>query len=178
MALDANVRTRKSPLVGLVLATGLLALVADAVASDFYSAIAQLPPDVHVYRYSGQPQSFLGLITPLPQLYVFNAQGHQIYGHTGDDDHLAKALDKVFSSGAPAGDGKALDAWTRKLTPLVGTQTVPTKSSAQFTIIEYWASWCRYCFVERDQLLAYFREHPNLRVNWILADADKHKTTH
>jgi len=81
-------------------------------------------------------------------------------------------LDHAFVSPVPLPEGRpcvfGLTPWflKRNFLPLSHSKT------GKFAVLEYWASWCEYCFVERDQLLAYFRKHPDLKINWITADAN------
>ncbi len=160
-------------LVGLVTLIGVLGLHAYAATPDFDAGFQNLPPSVHLYRYKGEPKRTLGFIMALPQLYVFDTDGLELLAHTGTYDHFAKTLDQTFSGATPIKGGRPLSKWLSKLTPIANVRSLPLSTHAQFTILEFWASWCEYCFVERDQLLSYFRKHPDLTIKWIIVDADK-----
>ncbi|HKU18358.1 MAG TPA: hypothetical protein VJP80_03715 [Candidatus Saccharimonadales bacterium] len=111
----------------------------------------------------------------LPQLYLFDEKGQEILARTAESNDLDKLLDHAFSSSIPIRSGKLLSARLDILVPDGKFPAVKPGMTSKFTVLEYWAPWCEYCFVERDQLLAYFRKHSNLNVNWITADADVSK---
>ncbi len=158
-------------LLGLVALIGLLSFNTYAATPDFNAGFKNLPSLVHLYRYQGKPKSIFGIFIALPRLYVFDNKGHEILEQSGAHDNLKKTLDKTFSERTPIKDSKPLGKWMNKLALMPDTQAYKP-GDAQFTILEYWASWCEYCFQERDQLLAYFRQHPTMAVNWITVDAD------
>jgi thiol-disulfide isomerase/thioredoxin len=113
----------------------------------------------------------------LPKLYLFDKKGRQIFAKTGDVKNLGRTLDRAFSTSEPMQDGKRINARLDALVPDgSASQPAPTMTG-RFTVLEYWAPWCTYCFTERDNLLAYFRKHPKLRVNWITVDDDITKVT-
>lgn len=111
----------------------------------------------------------------LPQLYLFDKKGHEIFTRTGSSNDLNVLLDHAFSSPVPLRNGKPLSSWLGILVPDGNPPATGPRTTGRFTLLEYWAPWCEYCFVERDQLLVYFRKHSDLRVNWITVDADVSK---
>lgn len=113
----------------------------------------------------------------LPQLYVFDKAGNEIFSRTAESSDLDAQLDRVFSSPAPLQNGKPLHTWLGSLIPDEKSPIIEPDITGKFTVLEYWAPWCSYCFVERDQLLMYFKKRPNLHVNWITVDADITKIT-
>lgn len=108
----------------------------------------------------------------LPQLYIFDKTGREILARTAESNNLDAMLDHALAVPVPLPEGKPLRVWLDTLVPDKRFPVTEPRKTGKFTVLEYWASWCEYCFVERDQLLAYFRKHPDLRINWITADAD------
>lgn len=111
----------------------------------------------------------------LPQLYLFDKKGQEVFARTAESNDLDDLLDHAFSSKIPLQDGKPLSTRLGVLVPDGKSPAVKARMTGRFTVLEYWAPWCEYCFVERDQLSAYFRKHDGLRVNWITVDADVSK---
>lgn len=111
----------------------------------------------------------------LPQLYLFDRKGQEIFTHTAASKDLNGLLDHAFSSPVPLRSGKPLGSWLNTLVPDGKSSATGPRTTGRFTLLEYWAPWCGYCFVERDQLLAYFRKHSDLHINWITVDADMAK---
>ncbi|MGH8127885.1 MAG: TlpA family protein disulfide reductase [Gammaproteobacteria bacterium] len=162
----------KSTLIASILLLGLQSSVAFAAAPNFYTGFQNLPASIHLYHYRGKAKRTMWFFTALPQLYIFNTDGREILSLKGGHDNLAKTLNRAFSKPVPIKGHKPLAQWMRKLTA-IQSQAAPLSSSAQFTVLEYWATWCHYCYEERDQLSAYFRAHPDLTINWITVDTDK-----
>lgn len=108
----------------------------------------------------------------LPQLYLFDNRGREIFARTAVSNDLAVQLDHAFSSPVPLRNAKQLRAWLEPLVPDGNFPIYKPQSAEKFTVLEYWAPWCEYCFVERDQLVAYFDKHKDLHVTWITVDAD------
>lgn len=175
--------------------TWILSASVFAASPDFYSGFRNLPANVVLYHYkvpdtvlraqlaammgkAKQQQSGKFVATfVLPQFYVYDKSGHEILGHTGDAKDLNKLLDHVFASFGSTLKGQTIAA---RFDPLVpdGTQRAPRpKLTGKFTVLEYWAPWCVYCFTERDQLLAYFRTHSDVAVNWITVNSDISRVT-
>lgn len=113
----------------------------------------------------------------LPQLYVFDKKGQEIFARTAASNDLTTQLDHAFSSAVPLRTGRLLRTWLDTLEPDGNYITAKPQTTGKFTVLEYWAPWCVYCFVERDQLLKYFRKRSDLRVNWITVNADITKIT-
>ncbi len=113
----------------------------------------------------------------LPQLYLFDKNGQEIFARTAASNNLGSLLDHAFSFPVPFRNSKSLSARLGVLAPDGKSPTIGPSAAGRFTLLEYWAPWCEYCFVERDQLLAYFRKHKDLRVNWITVNADISKVT-
>ena len=111
----------------------------------------------------------------LPQLYLFDKNGQEIFAHTAATNDLDDLLDHAFSSPVPLRNSKPLGSWLGTLVPAGESPATEPGTTGTFTLFEYWVPWCTYCFVERDQLLTYFRKHSDLRINWITVDADVSK---
>ncbi|MGH8378234.1 MAG: TlpA family protein disulfide reductase [Gammaproteobacteria bacterium] len=108
----------------------------------------------------------------LPQLYLFDRNGQEIFARTAASNDLDALLDHAFSSPVPLRTGKPLRSWLSTLAPEGKSPAAKPQLTGTFTVLEYWAPWCEYCFVERDQLVNYFKKHSAVRVNWITVDAD------
>lgn len=108
----------------------------------------------------------------LPQLFIFDRKGREIFARTAASNDLNSLLNRVFSSPVPLRGGKPLGSRLSTLMPVGKSSAIAPRESGKFTVLEYWAPWCTYCFAERDQLLAYFRKHSDLPVNWITVNAD------
>lgn len=165
-----------------------------AAAPDFYAGFKNLPPSINLYHYkvpdailraqfeanmkktmqeykhSGKTATTAFFV--LPQLYVFDRKGREILARTAASNDLDKLLNHAFSTSVPIRNGKPLGSWLKELVPDGKPPATVPATTGTFTVLEYWAPWCAYCFEERDQLLAYFKRHRNIAVNWITVNAD------
>ncbi len=108
----------------------------------------------------------------LPQLYIYDPQGQEIVSHTGVQKNLNAVLDQAFYHHPKAVPGNnPLGALLDGAVPVHSSDTAPYEPD-RYTLVEYWATWCESCFVERDTLMAYVRKHPHLHLDWITVDAD------
>lgn len=167
------IRISKYFVLGPLLLFLLTPISAGATTHDFYAGFHDLPPSIHLYRFKGHPKKILLFITALPQLYVFNESGQELLEHTGGYDNPARAFSRVFLHPIVAGN-HTLTQQMHSIVPVDTRSGTALASRVQFTVVEYWAPWCEYCFEERDQLLMFFRAHPTISVNWITVDADNH----
>ena len=107
----------------------------------------------------------------LPQLYVYNAQGHQIFADTGYENGM-HAFEQALTSDKPDLKAETLAARLQGIDLAMALPTLPPVSAHGYTLLEYWAPWCSSCFMERDALLRYVRAHPQMAVRWITVNAN------
>lgn len=175
--------------------TWILSVSVFAASPDFYSGFRNLPANVTLYHYkvpdtvlraqlaemmekAKQQNSGKFVATfVLPQFYVFDKGGHEILAQTGESKNLDKLLNQAFATRGTKLNGSTITARFEKLVP-DGKQRGPNpRLIGKFTVLEYWASWCVYCFTERDQLLTYFRRHSNVVINWVTVNSDISRVT-
>lgn len=172
----------------------LVSTAVSAATPDFYAGFHNLPPSVNLYHYKvpdailraeyeasmnktkqeakKTKKSVTTTFIVLPQLYVFNKEGREILVRTETSNDLEKLLNHALVTSAPVRNGKPLGSWLKELVPDGKPPAVPPARMGKLTLLEYWAPWCTFCFAERDQLLAYFKRHKNIAVNWITVNAD------
>ncbi|MDN5865088.1 MAG: thioredoxin family protein [Gammaproteobacteria bacterium] len=187
----------KSHWIVLIAMLGVLSgYRASATAPNFYAGFRNVPASVKLYHYKvpdkalrakfaaakkkameavkhgngGASGSFTFMV--LPKLYLFDQKGREIYASSGTPKDLVAALNHAFVSPTPDPGAKSLEARLDGLVPVGKSSALAPGATNKFTLLQYWAPWCTYCFTERDELLAYFRDHKNLRIDWITIDAD------
>ncbi|MGH9583895.1 MAG: TlpA family protein disulfide reductase [Bryobacteraceae bacterium] len=186
-------------IVSLIVLAGVFSAPTFAAQPDFYAGFRDVPASVTVFHYkvpaatlraefmAGMDKAMQQAKTEhktvtepffvLPQMYVFDKDGHEIFARAGETKDLISRLDHAFTALPRIHGGDTLKQRFANLVPDGKPSAIAPVLTGKSTLLEYWAPWCEYCFVERDQLLTYFRKHRQLAVNWITVDADMAKAT-
>lgn len=114
---------------------------------------------------------------PLPQLRVFDKQGRQVLERLGYYaptfvPFLTRAL-----SGDTAANPSRLLAHELDLVLAPDGKTLSTVPEADYTIVDYWASWCLPCRAQDRDLLKVLAAKPGVRVNLLKVEADVSQKT-
>ena len=107
----------------------------------------------------------------LPQLYVYDAQGHQVFADTGYENGM-RAFEQALTNAKPDLKAETIRVRLQGIDLATSLPALPPVSVHGYTLLEYWAPWCSACFMERDALLRYVRAHPQMVVRWITVDAN------
>ncbi|HXO38097.1 MAG TPA: hypothetical protein VN872_05645 [Candidatus Acidoferrum sp.] len=112
----------------------------------------------------------------LPQLRVYDKQGQLVgdFNDGFDDATFKDDFDKLLQSAKPI-TGKA--GLTSELDIIVNLKNKALKNlpPADFTIVEYWADWCKPCHQQLELLHQALKAHETVAINILHVQADPTK---
>ena len=114
---------------------------------------------------------------PVPQLRVYNKQGQRVLERLGYyAPTFSSFLTRALSGGTPADSSRLL---AHELDLVLGPdgQVISTLPDADYTIVDYWASWCLPCRAQDRDLVKVLTAKPNVRVNLLKVEADTSRMT-
>jgi thiol-disulfide isomerase/thioredoxin len=114
---------------------------------------------------------------PLPQLRVYDKQGRRVLERLGYyAPTFSSFLTRTLSGGSPA-DASHLLAHEIDLVHGPDGKPLSALPEADYTIVDYWASWCLPCRAQDRDLLKVLAARPGVRVNLVKVEADLSQKT-
>jgi thiol-disulfide isomerase/thioredoxin len=114
---------------------------------------------------------------PLPQLRVYDKQGRRVLERLGFyAPTFSSFLTRALSGGSQA-DASRLLAHELDLVLAPDGKTLSTVPEADYTIVDYWASWCLPCRAQDRDLVKVLTAKPGVRVNLLKVEADVSQKT-
>lgn len=114
---------------------------------------------------------------PLPQLRVYDKQGRQVLERLGYyAPTFSSFLTRALSGGTAANPTRLL-AHELDLVLAPDGKTMSTVPEADYTIVDYWASWCLPCRAQDRDLHKVLAAKPGVRVNLLKVEADLSQKT-
>ncbi len=114
---------------------------------------------------------------PLPQLRVYDKQGRQVLERLG---YYAPTFSPFMTralSGGTAANPERLLAHELDLVLAPDGKALSTVPEADYTIVDYWASWCLPCRAQDRDLVKVLTSKPGVRVNLLKVEADVSQKT-
>lgn len=114
---------------------------------------------------------------PLPQLRVYDKQGRQVLERLGYyAPTFSSFLTRALSGGTTANPERLL-AHEIDLVTAPDGKALSTVPEADYTIVDYWATWCLPCRAQDRDLLKVLTAKPGVRVNLLKVEADVSQKT-
>lgn len=114
---------------------------------------------------------------PVPQLRVYDKQGRRVLERLGYYAPTFSAfLTRALTGGTPADDSRLL-AHELDLVLAPDGKLISTLPAADYTIVDYWASWCLPCRAQDQDLVKVLTANPGVRVNLLKVEADTSRMT-
>jgi hypothetical protein len=112
----------------------------------------------------------------LPQLRVYDQQGRQVadFGGGFAPDTFRAQLEEVLRSPSPKTGAESLEDEAKEIVEKDGTPLVKS-ASPDFTIVEYWADWCKPCHMQAKLLNEVVAGQPDLAITIFHVEADPQK---
>ena len=117
-----------------------------------------------------------GNIFELPQLRIYDRQGRQVadFGGGFDPDRFRGQLEKVLRSPSPKEGKKSLQVELQSIVEKDG-KPAEKATAADFTLVEYWAEWCKPCHLQAKYMNEVIEKHPELAITVLHVEADPEK---
>ncbi len=111
---------------------------------------------------------------PLPQLRVYDKEGRRVLERLGFYAQTFPAfVNRALSGGTAANASRLLShELDLVLTPDGKPFPVSALPAADYTLVDYWASWCLPCRAQDAELQKIFAAKPGLRINLVKVEAD------
>jgi Thioredoxin len=114
---------------------------------------------------------------PVPQLRVYDKQGRRVLERLGYYAPTFSAfLTRALTGGTPA-DPSRLLAHELDLVLAPDGMAISTLPDADYTIVDYWASWCLPCRAQDQELVKVLTANSSVRVNLLKVEADTSQKT-
>lgn len=154
----------------------LLAVAVPAVLAAAEGADPAWPAKVRVVKARvakiAIPEGHADTEFPVPQLRVYDKDGRRVLERLGYYAPTFSAfLTRALSGGSPA-DPTHLLAHELDLVVTPEGQSIPSVPEADYTIVDYWASWCAPCRAQDQDLIKVLASKPDLRINLVRVEAD------
>ena len=154
----------------------LLAVAVPAVLAAAEGADPAWPAKVRVVKARvakiAIPEGHADTEFPVPQLRVYDKDGRRVLERLGYYAPTFSAfLTRALSGGSPA-DPTHLLAHELDLVVTPEGQPIPSVPEADYTIVDYWASWCAPCRAQDQDLIKVLASKPDLRINLVRVEAD------
>jgi thiol-disulfide isomerase/thioredoxin len=154
----------------------LLILAAPAVLAAAEGAAPAWPAKVTVVKARiakiAIPEGHADTDFPVPQLRVYDKEGRRVLERLGYYAPTFSAfLTRALSGGLP-GDPTHLLAHELDLVVTPEGQPIPSVPEADYTLVDYWASWCAPCRAQDQDLIKVLASKPDLRINLVRVEAD------
>ena len=107
----------------------------------------------------------------LPQLRAYDAQGRQVLSQEGYNRTFSTFFARVLEGGGLVNERSTLAAELPKVKAPDGKPLGPLPA-ADFTVVEYWATWCTPCHAQARDMASVLAAHPGVRVTLVRVDAD------
>jgi hypothetical protein len=119
-----------------------------------------------------------GNIFELPQLRIYDRQGRQVadFGGGFNPNRFRGQLEEVLRSPSPKEGKKSLQTELQSIVEKDG-KPVEKISAADFTMVEYWAEWCKPCHLQAKDMNEVIEKHPDLTITVLHVEADPEKIT-
>lgn len=166
---------RRFPRLWMLWSAILLALVVPAVLAQ-EGADPAWPAKVKVVQARiakiSIPEGHPDTDFPVPQLRVYDKQGRRVLERLGYYAPTFSAfLTRALSGGSPA-DSSHLLAHELDLVVTPEGKPITSVPEADYTIVDYWASWCAPCRAQDRDLIKVLASKPDLRINLVRVEAD------
>lgn len=116
---------------------------------------------------------------PLPQLRVYDKEGRRVLERLGFYAQTFPAfMTRALSGGTTANASRLLShELDLVLTPDGKPFPVSALPAADYTLVDYWASWCLPCRAQDAELQKILAAKPDLRINLVKVEADMSQKT-
>lgn len=167
---------RRFPWLWMLWSLALLALAVPAVLAAAESAEPAWPANVKTVQVRiakiAIPEGHPDTEFPVPQLRVYDKQGRRVLERLGYYAPTFSAfLTRALSGGSPA-DSSHLLAHELDLVLSPDGKPITSVPEADYTLVDYWASWCAPCRAQDQDLIKVLASKPNLRINLVRVEAD------
>lgn len=109
----------------------------------------------------------------LPQFRVYNRKGQQVAElGSGVSEDFKQKLETALKLSSPTNSERTLNWEMERITDMTG-KSLP---DADFTVVQYWAEWCKPCEAQSKLMTEVLNSHPELHVNILHVEADPVKT--
>jgi hypothetical protein len=115
-----------------------------------------------------RPKTVFGV----PQLRVYDARGHLLLNERGHRPEINLALREIFAGKRTPDESHTLSQDLILLIKPDG-EPVATNSEASFTLVKFWAVWCRPCHRQSRDLAEIFADFKEIKFVLVHVDADR-----
>jgi thiol-disulfide isomerase/thioredoxin len=107
----------------------------------------------------------------LPQLRAYDAQGRRVLSQEGYNRTFSTFFARALEGGGMVDDRYSLASELPRIKAPDGKPLAPLPA-ADFTIVEYWATWCAPCHAQARDMVNVLAAHPDVHVTLVRVEAD------